>query len=412
MNEELNATLATRARQPITVPATDSHPSFEIDPEFEKLLPRPTPEETAGLAAMIQKGKHVDDLVTFVFDGHRILGDGHNRRRICDEKGIPYSTRDVEVGSREEAIEWIINNQLSKRNLTDEQRDYFIGKFYLANKQKAGGDRKSKSAAQNEHMIGAVAEAIAEQHGVSPATVRRDAEFAEAVDAIANDEGPEAKEEILRGKSGRTKAEIISRRPRKKKGSKPTRKSVVPPPGFDDKPLQDVVNKLLLMIAARGRAIGKGEGFDRCMAAAKDLKDALKIWQKEGQPGTTRCTGTRPTRTCKQRESAPPAMHGPVICTGSAVVSNSAVCAVNSERRVTMAVPKPRLPSMNVFRGRVNGRVLLSAAHSASSCVARETTMCLVPPLILVLNRTWAAWRMRPCGTQSRRSTSAATETR
>ncbi len=65
-----------------------------------------------------------------------------------------------------------------------------------------GGDRKGeKSKVQNELLIGETAKRIAEEHGVSAATIRRDAEFAKAVDTLP----PKEKEEVLSGKSGKSK---------------------------------------------------------------------------------------------------------------------------------------------------------------------------------------------------------------
>ena len=121
---------------------------FEIDPEFQSLLPPLTPEEHAGLSAQIEETKQVDDLVVLVVDGKRLLGDGHHRRKICQAKGIAYKTRDLVMKNRAEAMEWIVTNQLGKRNLTDEQRAYYRGKSYLNAKQEAGGDRKSGSTAR------------------------------------------------------------------------------------------------------------------------------------------------------------------------------------------------------------------------------------------------------------------------
>lgn len=45
-------------------------------------------------------------------------------------------------------------NQLGRRNLTDEQRTYMIGKMYEARKRSQGGDRRSEdfSNGQNVHL--------------------------------------------------------------------------------------------------------------------------------------------------------------------------------------------------------------------------------------------------------------------
>ncbi len=188
---------------------------FKIDPEIQALLPAPAPDEMAGLRALIKQSRHVDALVVLVVgegegEPQRVLGDGHNRLVICREEGIPYATREVAVPDRESAIQWVIDNQLARRNLTDERKAYYIGKEYLNKKKTHGGDRKSEegSSSQNGDLIGKTTEAVAEKHGVSPRTVQRDAEFAAAVDEIAAAD-QEAKEAILSGASGKTKQEVV-----------------------------------------------------------------------------------------------------------------------------------------------------------------------------------------------------------
>ena len=46
--------------------------------------------------------------------------DGHNRYEICNRLHIPYSSKDLVFDSREEVVVWICNNQLGRRNITEE----------------------------------------------------------------------------------------------------------------------------------------------------------------------------------------------------------------------------------------------------------------------------------------------------
>jgi hypothetical protein len=91
---------------------------------------------------------------------------------------------------------------LARRNLTPQQTDYLIGIRYELEKKEEGGDQKS--LAQNEQVKGTTAEIIGYDFGISPATVRRNAQFAQAVDKMTHEE----KAEVLAGKSGKTKQEI------------------------------------------------------------------------------------------------------------------------------------------------------------------------------------------------------------
>lgn len=75
--------------------------------------------------------------------------------------------------------------QLGRRNLTDAQKTYLIGRQYEAQKMTVGGDRKSK--AQNGLLIkGDTAETIAKEHNIGRNTVKRAEKFVKGVDAAEN----------------------------------------------------------------------------------------------------------------------------------------------------------------------------------------------------------------------------------
>ena len=99
----------------------------------------------------------------------------------------------------EAAKEWIIKNQLGRRNLTEQEVSYYRGKLYESRKLRQGGDRKSKE--QNVLLIN-TAEEIGKEYGVSHMTVKRDAQFSQAVDKVAAELGNEAKQAILSGQAG------------------------------------------------------------------------------------------------------------------------------------------------------------------------------------------------------------------
>lgn len=193
-------------QEPVMAPERN----FRIDPKIQDLLPRQTSLEFEGLAQAIAASEHVDDLVVLVIAGDRVLGDGHHRLEVCEANGIAYATRDIVVASWADALAWVIDNQLCRRNLTDERKSYYRGKKYLAAKQAHGGQIPNPE--KGDVTVASplrTAEALAEENCVSPRTIHRDAEFAEAVDKIAEQEGPNAREEILSGASGKTREEII-----------------------------------------------------------------------------------------------------------------------------------------------------------------------------------------------------------
>lgn|GEM_PF-6093657 len=81
--------------------------------------------------------------------------------------------------SEESVIDWMIDNQLGRRNLTPDQFKLLLGRKYNRVKGKQGGDKKSKY--QNDTLID-TAESLAQEHGVSAPTVKRAGSAAEAID--------------------------------------------------------------------------------------------------------------------------------------------------------------------------------------------------------------------------------------
>lgn len=88
---------------------------IRIDPEFEALIPPLSDDEFKQLRENILEANEVyDPLITW----NGVLVDGHNRWKIIRENpGIAYKVTDVLFLNRNEAILWIINNQLGRRNL-------------------------------------------------------------------------------------------------------------------------------------------------------------------------------------------------------------------------------------------------------------------------------------------------------
>jgi len=93
---------------------------IRIDPEFSALIPPLTEDERLGLEQNILCDGCFNPLV--VWAEHRVLLDGHNRKEICDQHGIDYTTRELSLPGRDDAKRWVIENQFGRRNLTPYQR--------------------------------------------------------------------------------------------------------------------------------------------------------------------------------------------------------------------------------------------------------------------------------------------------
>jgi hypothetical protein len=88
---------------------------LRIDPEFTSLIPPITQEEYDILEqSLLQEGCR-DALV--VWDDNFLL-DGHHRFQICQKHDIPFKTISKSFEGREQAKEWMIRNQLGRRNLS------------------------------------------------------------------------------------------------------------------------------------------------------------------------------------------------------------------------------------------------------------------------------------------------------
>ena len=89
--------------------------TLKIDPEFQSLIPALSDDERAELEASLKAEGCRDALV--VWAGQGVLLDGHNRYAICQAHGIPFEVKEREFEDRDAAKEWILRNQLARRNL-------------------------------------------------------------------------------------------------------------------------------------------------------------------------------------------------------------------------------------------------------------------------------------------------------
>src|ERR1035437_10476059 len=91
---------------------------FKIDPEFRDLIPPLFPDELAQLEASILKDGIRDPLVAWQKNGTSLLVDGHQRWEIIARPKIrDYRVVGKEFQDRNDAKEWIIDNQCGRRNL-------------------------------------------------------------------------------------------------------------------------------------------------------------------------------------------------------------------------------------------------------------------------------------------------------
>jgi hypothetical protein len=180
--------------------------NFKIDEELRSLIPPLSKEEYKQLEENIVKWGCLDPLKVWpVPDSDEvILLDGHNRFAICRDHNVSYVTESVPLIDRAAAIDWMIANQLGRRNLSAKQVSYLRGRQQQQEKQKVGnpdgiGGKSGKIVrSQNAtQQFLATADRLAKQHGVNRATIHRDSDYAEAVDAIVAATAPEVQQQLL-----------------------------------------------------------------------------------------------------------------------------------------------------------------------------------------------------------------------
>jgi len=200
-----------------------------VEDFFNSVVPLQRTEEHQLLEESILKNGF-DPAYPIIVWGKTII-DGHNRYEICTKHNIPFTTSEKFFDNEHDVINWIIDNQLSRRNITDDQRAYLIGKRYKEEKKAIGENKATddvkfmKELSQRQlsnderaYLVGKrYAEEkkgnnikkvpqcevtnlnssfrvptsfnIAEQHKVSHATVKRAEKFADAVDKVAENTG-------------------------------------------------------------------------------------------------------------------------------------------------------------------------------------------------------------------------------
>jgi hypothetical protein len=121
------------------------------------------------------------------------LLDGHNRYRICSEKNIPFEIKEISMSRKERQKEFILINQLARRNLTPERMEYYIAMLYRSVKSEVGfeegnpGDKKhwDNARGQNDPMRNQshkAAREVAKKVNKSERTVRRIDKKIEAIE--------------------------------------------------------------------------------------------------------------------------------------------------------------------------------------------------------------------------------------
>jgi DNA-binding XRE family transcriptional regulator len=162
---------------------------LKIDNEFKNLIPPLTKKEYKQLEEnLIEEGCR-DSLVVW----NDTIVDGHNRYDICTNTKhiIPFSIKEMDFESRDEAKEWIIRNQFGRRNLPAYERAKLALKLkpYIEEKAKENqGKRNDLTSVRNLTNVDTKKE-LAKIAGVSHDTIHK-------VEVIENEGTDEIKHQL------------------------------------------------------------------------------------------------------------------------------------------------------------------------------------------------------------------------
>ena len=175
---------------------------LSCDPEFQRLIPPLSADERKRLEDDIVEHGCLDPVIVW----NDIILDGHNRYEICNRRQIPYQVKSLSFDSRDRAISWICTHSIGRRNLSEENRRYILGKLYEVQKRinvrNPFGFNQYKGASPDaqplyESKYG-LAQDIGDKFHIAHSTVEKYGQYARAVDKIA-DVCPEVAARCLTG---------------------------------------------------------------------------------------------------------------------------------------------------------------------------------------------------------------------
>ena len=161
--------------------------TLTIDPEFRDLIPPLNEEELAMLEESIIANGCESPLI--VWNG--TIVDGHNRYAICQKHGLPFAVAEKDFDGREDAMPWMLRNQLGRRNLNSYQRSELVLKFEPLLKAEARSRQATSTGGDNPQLVQNSAQAgrgsrtrdnLGKLAGVSHDTIKKVKKLNEAAD--------------------------------------------------------------------------------------------------------------------------------------------------------------------------------------------------------------------------------------
>lgn len=176
----------------------DIRRNITVLPELQNLIPPLSEEEFDQLKQNILANGCREPMTLWRHDGQSVLIDGHNRYRICTEHNVAFEFIFYDFDGLDQAKDWMLANQLGRRNLTTLQQSYLRGKRYANEKQAHGGFRVSRDQVKRDPVKRdpvrqnaaptPTASQLAQEYGVNEKTIRRDEQFALGLEKLTKDD--------------------------------------------------------------------------------------------------------------------------------------------------------------------------------------------------------------------------------
>ncbi len=197
-----------------------------IDPEFASICPPQSEEELALLKeSLIAEGGRNQPGLYWENDpdGNHPLIDGHTSYKICLDYELDFPTKGMRFDNRDEVIRWICRNQLGRRNVTGTKRDALLARLYEQRVKPVGNPNcitvtQLENPAEfddfgffddDEPQPQSTAAAVAEEAGVSPATVNRAVKNELSMKALRH-RAPEVAAAVAKANIGPTAIKALS----------------------------------------------------------------------------------------------------------------------------------------------------------------------------------------------------------
>lgn len=176
--------------------------TFRIDPEFRDRIPGLSEEEFRGLEAdILADGQIFDALKVWKEEG--ILLDGHHRYTVAQKHGMAYPVTYVSLPDRETALDWIDRHASDQRNMDPDAKALVRGRRYNFEKKRHGGQERFDSPKGHSDPLENTAQTLASELGVSEKTIKRDGQFAEAVEKLG------ISQEVTSGKLEASRSDVV-----------------------------------------------------------------------------------------------------------------------------------------------------------------------------------------------------------